>query len=142
MLIVSKAGLLLDLCSSDGESLEDLTDVGTLLHGDDTKLVLLIHPDEEGLCVVVEDTTSLGPVVLETARFKILVTTLEKEVISDKLVSFSIGHGSEGVVLALEFSSEGVEGRDNLRLNLTALLSSDASAQGVVSEVTGNADSS
>ena len=142
MLIVSETGLLLNLCCSNGESLENLADVGTLLHGDDTKLVLLIHPDEEGLCVVVEDTTSLGPVVLKTAGFKIFVTTLEEEVISDKLVPFSIGHGSEGVVLALEFSSEGVEGRDNLRLNLTALLSSDASAQGVVSEVTGNADSS
>ena len=67
MLIVSKACLLLDLGGGDGESLEDLADVGTLLHGDDTKLVLLIHPDEEGLCVVVEDTTSLGPVVLKTA---------------------------------------------------------------------------
>ena len=142
MLIVSETGLLLNLCCSNGESLENLADVGTLLHGDDTKLVLLIHPDEEGLCVVVEDPTSLGPVVLKTAGFKIFVTTLEEEVISDKLVPFSIGHGSEGVVLALEFSSEGVEGRDNLRLNLTALLSSDASAQGVVSEVTGNADSS
>ena len=142
MLVVSETGLLLNLCRSNGEPLENLADVGTILHGDDTKLVLLIHPDEEGLSIVVEDTTRLGPVVLETARFKILVTTLEKEVIGDELVTLTIGHGSEGVVLALEFSSEGVEGRDNLRLNLTALLSSDASAQGVVSEVTGNADSS
>ena len=141
MLIVSKAGLLLDLCSSDGESLEDLTDVGTLLHGDDTKLVLLIHPDEEGLSIVVEDTTSLGPVVLKTARFKILVTTLEKEVIGDERVTIRVGHGSEGVVLALEFTSEGVEGRDDLGLNLTALLGRDTSAQGVISEVTGNANS-
>ena len=141
MLIVSKAGLLLDLCSGDGESLEDLTDVGTLLHGDDTKLVLLIHPDEEGLSIVVEDTTSLGPVVLKTARFEILVTTLEKEVIGDERVTIRVGHGSEGVVLALELTSEGVEGRDDLGLNLTTLLSSDASAQWVVSEVTGNSDS-
>ena len=141
MLVVGKLGLLLDLSSRDRESLEDLTDVGTLLHGDDTKLVLLIHPDEEGLSIVVEDTTRLGPVVLETARFKILVTTLEKEVIGDELVTLTIGHGSEGVVLALELSSEGVEGRDDLGLDLTTLLSSDACAQGVVSEVTGNSDS-
>ena len=141
MLIVSKAGLLLDLCSGDRESLEDLTDVGTLLHGDDTKLVLLIHPDEEGLSIVVEDTTSLGPVVLKTAAFKIFVTTLEEEVILNKLVLFCVSHRSEGVVLALEFASEGVEGRDDLGLNLTALLGRDTSAQGVISEVTGNANS-
>ena len=142
MFIVGETGLLLNLCRGNGESLEDLSDVGALLHGDNTKLVFLIHPDEEGLCIVMEDTTSLRPVVLKTAAFKIFVTTLEKEVICDKLVLLTFGHRSKGVVLALEFASEGVEGRDNLGLNLTALLGSNTSAQGVVSEVTGNADSS
>ena len=67
MLIVSKAGLLLNLCCGNRESFEDLADVGALLHRDDTKLVFLIHPNEEGLSIVVEDTTSLGPFALKTA---------------------------------------------------------------------------
>ena len=67
MLVVGESGLLLDLGSSDGESLEDLTDVRTLLHRDDTELILLINPDEEGLGVIVEDTSALGPVAVKTA---------------------------------------------------------------------------
>ena len=74
MLVVGELGLLLNLGSSDGESLEDLTDVGALLHGDDTELVLLVDPDEESLGVVVEDTTALGPVAVETASLKETVT--------------------------------------------------------------------
>merc|ERR1719198_23938 len=45
-----------------GESLEDVDDVVTLLHGDDTHVVLFVDPDEEVLGLVVEDTTGIGPV--------------------------------------------------------------------------------
>ena len=92
MLVVGKSGLLFNLCSSDRETLEDLADVGALLHGDDTELVLLVHPDEECLVVVVEDTTRLWPFTLKTTRFKILVATLEKEVVSNQLIALLIGH--------------------------------------------------
>jgi len=43
------------------ESLEDWDDTITLLHGDDSHVVLLIEPDEESLVGVVEDTTGVGP---------------------------------------------------------------------------------
>jgi hypothetical protein len=45
MLIVGEFGLGLDLGGSDGESLEDLLNVGSILHGDDSELILLIDPD-------------------------------------------------------------------------------------------------
>lgn len=35
------------------ETPEDLFHVATLLHGDDTEVVLLVHPDQEGLFIVV-----------------------------------------------------------------------------------------
>ena len=70
VVVVGEAGLLLDSLSGSGESLEDGSDVSTLLHGDDTELILLINPDEEGLGVIVEDTSALGPVAVETAGIK------------------------------------------------------------------------
>ena len=141
MSVVGKLGLLLNLSSGSGKSFKDLSDVGAWLHRDDTKLILFVDPHKESFVVVVEDSACFGPVAFEAATLKIFVTTLEKEVIGDERVTIRVGHGSEGVVLALEFTSEGVEGRDDLGLNLTTLLSSDASAQWVVSEVTGNSDS-
>ena len=67
MAVVSELGSGLDSGGGAAETLEDSADVGTLLHGDDTELILLINPDEEGLGVIVEDTSALGPVAVETA---------------------------------------------------------------------------
>ena len=70
VVVVGETGLLLDEGGSSGESVEDGTDVSTLLHGDNTELILLIDPDEEGLLSVMEDTSALGPVAVETASIK------------------------------------------------------------------------
>ena len=67
MAVVSELSSGLNCGGGAAETLEDGTDVGTLLHGNDTELILLINPDEEGLGVVVEDTSALGPVAVETA---------------------------------------------------------------------------
>ena len=89
-----------------------------------------------------EDTTSLRPLTLETAGLKILVATLEEEMVSNELITVGIRHGAEGEVLALELSSELVQGRDDLLLDFTALLGSDSGAKRVISKVTSHADSS
>ena len=49
---------------------KDTLDVTALLHGDDPHLILLIDPEQEGLLLVVEDTTSLRPVTLHTSNLK------------------------------------------------------------------------
>ena len=67
MAVVSELSSGLNCGGGAAETLEDGTDVGTLLHGNDTELILLINPDEEGLGVVVEDTSALGPVAVQTA---------------------------------------------------------------------------
>ena len=53
---------LLDTLGGGGETVEDLNNGSTLLHGDNAHLVLLVNPDEEVLGLVVEDTTGIGPV--------------------------------------------------------------------------------
>ena len=106
MLVVGESGLLLNFGSGSGKSLKDLTDVGALLHRDDTELVLFVYPDEECLGIIVEDSTSLGPFALKTAALKIFVTTLEEEMISNKLFAVIIAHVSKRVVSSLELTIE------------------------------------
>ena len=55
-----------DGLDATGKTGEDSLDVTALLHGDDPHLVLLVHPQQEGLGLVVEDATALGPVTLHT----------------------------------------------------------------------------
>ena len=55
-----------DSLDATSKTREDSLDVATLLHGDDPHLVLLVHPQQEGLGLVVEDATALGPVTLHT----------------------------------------------------------------------------
>jgi len=141
MLVVGEFGDLLNLSRGNGESLEDLTDVGSLLHGDDTELILLVNPDEESLVVVMEDSTGLWPLTLKSAGLEILVSSLEKEVILDELLLVRLAHAGEGVVSSLEFAIEGRKSSDNLTLNLSSLLGGDSGSEWVVGQVTGNSDS-
>ena len=55
---------------SAAKAVEDLTDIGAVLHRDDSQLVLLVDPDQEGLGVVVENTSAVRPVAVEVAGFK------------------------------------------------------------------------
>ena len=67
---MGELGVLLDVSGSAGESVEDGVDVSAGLHGDDTELIFLINPHEEGLVVVVEDTSALGPLTVEVASLQ------------------------------------------------------------------------
>jgi len=64
----------LDVAGSSAQSVEDLDDASALLHGDDSELVLLVDPDEEGLGVVVEDASARWPVSVEVAGLKEAIT--------------------------------------------------------------------
>jgi hypothetical protein len=57
-----------------GKTLKDTLDITALLHGNDTELIFLIDPDQEGLGGIVEDTTTLGPVTLHTSNGQVTVT--------------------------------------------------------------------
>merc|ERR1712012_716686 len=71
---------VLDGLDTLGQSAEHFPDISTLLHRDNTELVLLVDPDKEGLLGVVEDTTSLGPVALHASNSKVSVARDEEEV--------------------------------------------------------------
>jgi len=121
MLIVGEFGFLLNEASSGGESLEDGTDIGSLLHGDDSKLIFFVNPDEESLSIIMEDSSTLWPVSLETAGFKIFISTLEEEMIGNELGFLSRGHLRKGVVFTFKFSSEFTEGGGDEFFNLDSV---------------------
>jgi len=142
MLVVSESGDLLDLGAGLRESSEDCTDVGTWLHGDNSKLVFFVDPDEESLFVVVEDASALWPVAVETACLKESVALLEQEVVSDELVALGISHRAERVEGTLELSVEGVACLDNLLLDGVPLLASDGWAKRELSQVAADSNAS
>ena len=74
MVIVRELADSLDVSSGSAESVEDLEDTSSLLHGDDSELILLIAPDVESLTLVHEDTSSRWPVSVEVAGLKESVT--------------------------------------------------------------------
>lgn len=137
---MSELSLLLNAGNTSGKSLEDFTDVRTGLHRDDSELILLINPHKEGLALVVEDASSLGPFSLEESGLEILVVTLEEEVILSELLLLIGGEVAERVVLALKISGELGESSDDLSLNFKSLLLGDLGAKRELSEVTANSN--
>lgn len=45
---------------SANQTVQDLADVASVLHGDDTQVIFLVDPDQKCLIVVVIDTASLN----------------------------------------------------------------------------------
>jgi len=120
---------VLDSLDATGQPLEDTLDITTLLHGDDTSLILLIDPDQEGLSLVVEDATALGPVTLHTSNLQVGVTRHEEEVVIDKLLADLLVHASEWVVGTSQVTLEPLQGSGDQLLNTNTLLLGDSGGQ-------------
>ena len=58
----------------------------TLLHGDDSELVLLIDPSEESLLLVVIDPPALRPVPLHASGNQVLVARNKQEVVVNQFL--------------------------------------------------------
>ena len=132
---------MLNLLSGNRESGKDSSDIGSLLHGDDSELILFVDPDEEGLLVVVEDTSSLRPVSVEATSIQESVAFFEEEVVSDQLVLLSLGHRAERIESTGELSLELAASLNNFLLNLVSLLSRDTWAKRIVCQVTSYSNS-
>merc|ERR1711936_1349963 len=127
------ARLLLDrvLNSLDtlGKPGEDLLHISTLLHGNDTELILLVDPDKEGLVPVVEDATSLRPVTLHAGNSQVPVSRHKQEMVVNKLLANPLVHSSQGVVLSSKVGRETLDGIDHQLLNSNTLLLGDTGRQ-------------
>merc|ERR1711963_1030394 len=99
-----------DSLDTSCKSLKDSLDISTLLHGDDSELILFIDPDEEGLGIIVEDTSALRPVSLHTGNCKVSVSRDKEEVVINKLLSVLLIHAGPGVVFTSKITREGSGG--------------------------------
>ena len=74
MIGMGELGDFLDSGGGTGKTIKDCSDITTRLHGDYSEMILFIDPDEEGLIVVVEDSSARWPVTVQTASGKVLVS--------------------------------------------------------------------
>jgi len=130
-----------DSLDTPGETLENTLDITTLLHGDDTELILLIDPDQESLGGIVEDTTALGPVTLHTGNLQVGVTRDEEEMVINKLLADSLFHTSQGIVATGQISFQFSESILHEGLNINTLLLGDSGGKTESLDGTSNTDS-
>jgi len=126
---------------SSCKSLKDTLDITSLLHGDDSELILFIDPDEEGLGIIVEDTTSLRPISLHTSNSKISITRNKQEMIINQLLSDLLIHSSKRVVLSSKITREGRCSTLHEALNSKSLILSDSRRQSKSINGSSNSDS-
>ena len=84
---MSEPGDSLNLCCGRGKSSENSSDVSTILHRDNSELILFIYPNKESLVMVMEDSSALWPVSIQTASIKESIAFFEKEMIFNELIS-------------------------------------------------------
>merc|ERR1719320_971124 len=114
---------------STSKTSKDTLYITSLLHGDDSRLVLLIDPEKEGLGSVVEYSMALGPVTLHTSNSEVTVSTDEEEVIINKLLTNSFIHTSEGIVASSKIIGELAKGTAHQLLNINTLLLGDSGGE-------------
>merc|ERR1719483_1018568 len=130
-----------DSLDTQGKTLKDTLDITALLHGNDTELILLIDPDQEGLGGIVEDTTTLGPVTLHTSNGQVAVTRDEEEMVINKLLTNSLIHASQRVVVTSQISFQSSEGILHESFNINTLLLGDSGGKTKSLDGTTNTDS-
>jgi len=140
--VLARLGLdaISDGLDTAGETGEDSLDIASLLHGDDTGLILLVDPHKEGLGVIVENSTALWPVTLHTSNCQVSVSADKEEVVIDELLSDGLIHASEWVVLASKISIESLKGRGHHLLNVNSLLLGDSGGETESINITSNTD--
>lgn len=143
VVVVGESGLILNQFLGSGQSVEDGSDITTGLHRDDSELILFVDPDEEGLVVIVEDTSCSWPVSVQSAGLQESVSLLEQEVILDKLLSLDVSEFSEWVVFSLKVINliHGLEGFLGESFDLISLLSADEGSEWEILKISSDSNS-
>ena len=74
--------------------LKNLSNVRSFLHRDNSQLIFFIDPNKECLVIIVEDTSIIRPVSIDTACFEESITLFEKEMVSNQLFLLSFSHSA------------------------------------------------
>ena len=93
---------------SSAESFEHSTDIGPILHWDDSQLIFFVYPHEESFFVVVVDSSATGPVSVQTSELKESVSLFEQEMVIDQLLLVFRTHCFERIEFSSKISSQGL----------------------------------
>jgi len=132
---------VLDSLDTLGQPAEHFPNVSSLLHGDDTELILLVDPDEEGLLCVVEDATTLRPVTLHASNSQVPVSGHKEEVVVNELLTDLLIHASQRVVVSGKVRGEALDGVDHQLLNSNTLVLGDSGGEAKAIDGAANTDS-
>merc|ERR1719391_1438810 len=108
------------------QSVKHLLDISALLHGDNPQLVLFVDPGQEGLVLVVENSTTFRPVPLHASNLEVWITRHKEEMIINQLLSDLLAHSSEREVRSGEVSFEVCKCLLHQVLNINSLLLGDS----------------
>ena len=142
MLVVCELQNGFDVSSGSAESVEDLLDASTWLHGDDSQLIFLVNPDQERLCIIVEDTSSWWPVSVEVACLQESVTLLEQEMVIDEFLWNFWAHTIKWVEGTLQVTFEWFASLNNFIHDFKSLFLGDSWSEWISSTVSSNSNSS
>merc|ERR1719317_1682404 len=131
---------VLDGLDTLGEPGEDFFHISSLLHGDDAELVLFVHPDQESLVLVVEDTTTLRPVTLHAGNGKVPVARDEEEVVVNELLANLLVHSGQRVVVTSKVRGEVLDRVDHQLLHSNTLVLGDSGGKTEAIDGTANMD--
>merc|ERR1711962_176814 len=140
--VLSRLGLdaVFDGLDATGKAIKDSPDISSHLHGDDTELILLVDPGEEGLVLVVEDAATLGPVALHAGDLQVGVARDKEEVVVNQLLPHLLVHASERVVGASKVALQVGESLLHEVLNSNPLLLGDSRGKAKSVDGTTNPD--
>lgn len=71
---MAERNTLLNVVDAVGQATENFSQVAAHLHGNDAKMIFLVAPDQEGLGIVMVDTTASWPVTAGVGRLQETIT--------------------------------------------------------------------
>lgn len=114
MIVMRELGAgFLDVSVSTLESTEELVKLNSLSHGDDSKLVLLVAPDDQVFVIIYEEASSWRPVFVQFSGLIPSIPFFEKTVISSKLIFGLFTHILYWLESTFKITFEGLGGSLN-----------------------------
>ena len=69
MFVVGEGHVFFDLLGCATKPIENFFDTSSWLHGNNSKLIFFVNPNQECFVIIVENSSSTGPLSVEIARF-------------------------------------------------------------------------
>ena len=113
------------MLTGSAKSVENGLDVSTLLHRYDSQLIFFIYPNKESLVLIVEYTSSVGPVSVQANSLQESVALFKEEMISYELLSLIFCEIVERVISTLEVPFHVSESFADLLFNFLSLVIGD-----------------